>query len=112
LAAEKIVANSRCHSCEGRNPVFSMGCHYRSCGNDNPLICRSWQLFDHLKSVRDDEMILRKVSLTKVVVFLFILLLFDLSFSQIRSETTVCFSGVIKSISGDYKFLVVNDVNI
>jgi len=57
-------------------------------------------------------MILRKVSLTKVVVSLFILLLFDLSFSQIRSETTVCFSGVIKSISGDYKFVVVNDVNI
>lgn len=57
-------------------------------------------------------MILRKIFLTKFVVFLFILLVFDLSFSQIRSEVTVSFSGIIKSISGDYKFIVVNDVNI
>ena len=55
---------------------------------------------------------LRKTLLIKLATFTLILLLFDLSFSEIRSEATVSFSGIIKSVSSDLKFIVVNDVSI
>jgi hypothetical protein len=55
---------------------------------------------------------LRKTLLIQFAIFTLILLLFDLSFSEIRSEVTVSFSGIIKSVSTDHKFIVVNDVSI
>jgi hypothetical protein len=56
-------------------------------------------------------MILKRVPLTKFIVFLLILLPADLGFSQTKGET-ISFSGTIESISADYKFIVVNNVNI
>jgi hypothetical protein len=55
--------------------------------------------------------ILKKLSLTKLVIFILILLPVGFGFSQTKGET-IYLSGIIKSISGDYKFIVVNDVNI
>ncbi|MGA2462888.1 MAG: DUF5666 domain-containing protein [Thermodesulfobacteriota bacterium] len=49
--------------------------------------------------------------MTKLVIFILILLPVGLGFSQTKGET-ISFSGTIESISADYKFIVVNNVNI
>ncbi len=55
---------------------------------------------------------LKKTFLIKFATFTLILLLFDLSLSQITREVTGSFSGIVKSVSSDYKLIVVNKVNI
>ena len=55
---------------------------------------------------------LKEVFLHKLVIFIFILLLIGLSSSQIKGEETIFYSGIITSISKDYKFIVVYNENI
>lgn len=55
---------------------------------------------------------LQKVFLTKFVILAFILLVFNSVFSQVKKEETIAFSGVIESISKDFRFVVVNEVRI
>jgi hypothetical protein len=61
---------------------------------------------------REAKMNLQKVFLTKFVILAFILLVFNSVFSQVKKEETIAFSGVIESISKDFRFVVVNEVRI
>ena len=54
----------------------------------------------------------KRIFLFKFVIAIFILLLINFAFSQVKKEETIFLSGIITSISKDYKFIVVNDDNI
>ena len=54
----------------------------------------------------------KKILLMKFSIFIFILFVVNFGFSQIRKEEIISFSGTITRISNDYKFIVVNEMNI
>jgi hypothetical protein len=54
----------------------------------------------------------RKVFLVLFVIFILILLMVNFAFSQVKKEETIFLSGIITSISRDYKFIVVYKENI
>ncbi len=54
----------------------------------------------------------KNVLLMKFSIFIFILFVVNFGFSQVNEEEILSFSGIITTISKDYKFIVVNDVNI
>ncbi len=54
----------------------------------------------------------KKIFLMKFVIFILLFLVVNLSFGQAKKEEMIYFSGVITSISKDYKSIVVNHVNI
>ena len=48
----------------------------------------------------------------RCIIFILIFLVVNAGFGQVKKEETIHFSGTIKTISKDYKFIVVNNVNI
>ncbi len=48
----------------------------------------------------------------KCSIFIFFFILVNFSFGQVKKERMIYFSGIIKTISGDHKSIVVNHVNI
>lgn len=55
---------------------------------------------------------LKNIFFTKFSIFIFILFMFNSGFSQGKKEEIILFSGIITTISNDYKLIVVHDVNI
>jgi hypothetical protein len=55
---------------------------------------------------------LKNILLIKFSIFIFILFMVNFGFSQVKKEETIFFSGIITSISKDYKFIVVYNENI
>jgi hypothetical protein len=55
---------------------------------------------------------LKKALFFQCMVFVIPFLLLSPSFSQVKKEETIVYAGIIKSISKDYKSIVVYDVNI
>jgi len=54
----------------------------------------------------------KKLFLVKFVIFVLILLMVNFAFSQVKKEETIFLSGIITSISKDYKSIVVYNENI
>jgi len=54
----------------------------------------------------------KKILLIRLSIFIFILFMVNSGFSQIRKEEIIFFSGTITRISNDYKFIVINKMNI
>ena len=67
--------------------------------------------YDGLKRKRP-KMNSKKIFLVKILIFMLILLMGSFAFSQHKEEERILFSGVITSISNDYRFFVVQNVNI
>ena len=53
-----------------------------------------------------------KVFLIQFTVFIFIFLIFNRGFSQVKTGEMISFPGVIQSIQKDFKFIVINEVRI
>jgi hypothetical protein len=53
-----------------------------------------------------------RVFFVPVILLIFLLLIPSASFSQVKKEKIISFSGTIKTISKDLKIVVVNDVNV
>ena len=53
-----------------------------------------------------------RVFLIHSTIFIVILLIFNLGFSQVKIGETISFPGVIESIQKDFKFIVINEVRI
>jgi len=54
----------------------------------------------------------KKIFLVKFVILTFILLMVNPGFSQVKKEEIIVYAGIIKSISKDYKSIVVYNENI
>jgi len=54
----------------------------------------------------------KKIFLIKFGIFILILFVVNLSFSQVKKEETIVYGGIIKSISKDYKSILVYNENI
>lgn len=55
---------------------------------------------------------LQKRFLINFTILIIVLLILTPGFSQVRSGETVSFSGMIKSISKDFKSILINNINI
>jgi len=53
-----------------------------------------------------------RVFLIQFTVFIFISLIINLGFSQVKTGEMISFTGVIQSIQKDFKFIVINEVRI
>ena len=54
----------------------------------------------------------KKIFLVKFVIFILILLMVNFAFSQVKKEEIIVYGGIIKSISKDYKSIIVYNENI
>ncbi len=55
---------------------------------------------------------LKHIFLIKFSIFIFIFIIFNFAFSQVKTGEMISFPGVIESIPEDFKFIVINEVRI